>query len=604
MAITINQEPTTSGYQINQTEPDSNSVLNTTGQDGSNFLSRVLGFEKANSFYTDFYNNLLTTGNAPPINSLWLVFIQDIPATGTILNTQNGYQIKDGATSFGNENFQKAANEGRRTRGVILAQGVKHTGDGSNFSREGYSNTGLWKGVLSNGRSDIQTLDISFLESNISFVDYALRPWAISVAHRGLTNPELYANNITVWHLSKMGAGANFKRRKVIKYHNCFPINIDQQEYNYAEDNMDMKRVVSFGYHYYTLEDADANVLDLLSYTSSERGILGQIKGYLKNQTDSAFDTLKSSLGANSVSQYLNNIVERGQSFADSLITNTIQGAVTNFAGTVQDAVDGAIRDFTSDGLRRGNEVVTGVAERTNEAVNRLIGNDPNADTVNGVNINLVETPTDDYIERNVQNASYDRLESHGYVERSVNPDDAINKILPKMPNEELASAAEVNTDKQINQNDTPDNSANGVTNNLDGSITISREKSEGNPNADTPNFLGSPTTNLLNYIEKKVSTDDVPTYANGLKDSIPNNGFRTALDESNIRNDSTSKQVNVNDGNPSISTRFNQVNTNRNDGEVSNNITYKQVNIKQNDSDASNNVSYVNKRVSENDAL
>ena len=115
---------------------------------------------------------------------------------------------------------------------------------------------------------------------------------------------------------------------------------------------------------------------------------------------------------------------------------------------------------------------------------------------------------------------------------------------------------------------------------------------------------MGSPTTNLLNYIEKKVSTDDVPTYANGLKDSIPNNGFRTALDESNIRNDSTSKQVNANDGNPSISTRFNQVNTNRNDGEVSNNITYKQVNIKQNDSDASNNVSYVNKRVSENDAL
>ena len=491
----------------NGTQPDS-SLLNTTGFNNTGgvfshraggLLDTLLGTGKADSFYTDFYNNLLTTANAPQINSLWLVFIDSLPNSEIIephLNKDNS----DLTSSW----YIKAAEEGHRPRGIIIAQGVKHVGDGSKFSRDGYANTGLWKGILSNGRSDLEQLSISFLETNLSFVDYALRPWAIAVSHNGLTDKRVRANSITVWHLARMGAGVNLARRKVIKYHNCFPTAIDSQEYNYRGDDLAIQRQITFGFSHYTMENADSNILNILSYGKKENAFLS----FLKNQANDALENAQQQFGANNIQQYINNIVERGKSFGESLFTNTVQGAVTNVSGAIQGAIDGAIRDVTSQGLSMGVDAVNAIADATNGAIASLTGSNSNSDTVrNGGSENVNEINKAGQAATDKMSSS--RLTKYGYIEKQINAEDSVHHVI-KNPIKEQSIPAVISTNKEINKNDVP-NFLSPTTNTQEGGISIPRQVATKANDTDTPNFINN--SNLLYYKEKSINKNDTPKY-------------------------------------------------------------------------------------------
>lgn len=576
------------------TSPNAGELLNTTGFNNTGgifsspaegLLSSLLGTGKANSFYKEFYDSLLTTANAPPINSLWLVFIQDLPPASILTD-----HIDKDNSSLSTKWYTKASSEGRRPRGIILAQGVKHVGDGTKFSREGYANTGLWKGMLSNGRNDIEQLQISFLESNVSFVDYALRPWAIAVAHQGLTNPFVRANSISVWHLGKMGAGVNLARRKVITYHNCFPTSIDSQEYNYSGDDINIKRQVSFGFSHYTMENADEAVLNILTYGEQESGILGMAKSFLKNQANEAMENLQQQFGASSIQQYVNNIVERGKSFASSLISNTVQGAVTNVAGAIQGAVDGAIRDVTGAGFSAGVDAVNAIADATNEAVDSITGANPNRDTPRATRVN-----TSGGVERQAralsEKESARRLTTYGYVEKKIREDDTVNHIFTK-PEEEKLVPAVVNVNKEINQNDVPNFVTDEVIDLAEGGIEIPRVFATGTQDDDTPVFTKS--YDLLYYKEKTINEDDTPKYVT----TLPNS--RTGASSVNKAVDATS------DSNISSveNTLISQRSINPNDSKIGDDIPmYEEKEIAQNDSDASRGVNFNRKYTNEQDS-
>jgi hypothetical protein len=485
----------------------------------------------------------------------------------------------------------------------------------------------------------------------VSFVDYALRPWTIAVSHRGLTDPSLYARTITVWHLTKMGAKRNMAKRKVFKYHNCFPISIDQQEYNYSGDDINIKRAVSFGYHYYTVEDADDEVLNLLNFSSQEKSAIGKALDFfgLGNIGDQALDQIRSQFGANSVSQYLNNIVERGKSFTRSVVSNTVQGAISNVGGAVQGAVDGAIRDVTSQGLAAGNRAVNAIADTANDAVNSIAGSNPNSDTVNGVNVNLSGGSVNTAGQSSSENASVGRLAKYGYVEKFFNTEDSPIHILP-ITDTEQADVVEdslVEVSLPVNSNDVPNFTGDEVTE-VDGGISIARPStSNENPNDDTPNFLNGPSTNLLYYKEKRVNENDTTSFVSTSPDSKPINAFKKGTDqatESNIdavenafsnfvennkddsnigenlndyveieisQNDSTPSdslsfepiQISESDSNPSDSIEYNQVNVSDNDSNPSDSIKYNQVNVAENDSNPSDSITFNQLSVSENDS-
>jgi hypothetical protein len=608
-------------------QPDGSKLLNTAGFNSGDgilgraggFLNNILGINKANSFYDEFLNSFLQTGNSLPLNNLWLVFIQDLPPAGVISESY----ITNEFNSLGSSWYEKASKESKRPRGVIIAQGVKHVGDGIKYSRDGYKNTGLITGIYSNGRADFNELSISFLENNISFVDYALRPWSVAVAHEGLTNSSVVANSITVWHLGKMGERTNFARRKVIKYHGCFPTTIDQQEYNYGGNGEPkMLRQVSFGYRYYTMESADNAVLDLITYGNQERSILNSLKGFINKQAENALSDLKSQFGANSVSQYLNNIVERAKSFGESLVSNTVQGVVTNVAGGIQGAIDGAIRDVTSETFNAQNSLVN----RVSETVNSITSGNSNRDVPRGTN---VKESTDIIKQENnsVNNLNNRRLNPLNYTEKNVNQEDTVTFLRSSEEEAENREIVSIELNKTINSSDTPNNLSTDITNLEGGGISINRSFASSGSNNDTPNFLQN--NSLLYYFERNINEDDTPRFVSipsefnkkiNQNDNVTNlstntntdkqiGGFSNAVSETSERSVNYTenslileKEVNSNDsniGDELVEYVEKEINSNDSDIEVDSSL----ININQNDSTPSQSIKYVDKKVNENDS-
>lgn len=588
-------------------EKNPSELLNTTGYNsGDGFFGKIsfnnlLGIDEKNGFHEEFYTNLLNSAQCPPINALWLVFINGMPTKG-IAGKDQTYTEKDNATEFTEEGYNIASKMANGARGILIAQGVKHTGDGTNFTRQGYSNTGLFKGVLSNGRSEINTLDISFLESNVSFVDYALRPWAISVAHNGLTDPLVYANTIEVWHLSKMGANTNLATRKIFTYHNCFPINIDQQEYNYGGDDVKVQRQVSFGYHYYTMKDPEEAVIKLIENDSKD-------KGFVSGLLDNLAGKLKSQFGANSVEQYLSNIVDRAKSFATSAITNTATGAVTNISGAVQGAVDGAIRDVTSTGFKVGNDAVSSIANAANNAVNSIVGSNPNKDT-SKFSGSAGSTVTNARVGSTEESASKDRLESYGYIEKTINTDDSPMHLLPLVDSEDIPQAI-VDVNVQINPNDSPNHVTKDVTELAEGGITINRTVNDGDPNADTPKFLNS-GSDLLYYVEKNISEDDSNPSQSVDANLKSNSTFNSAVErasDSNISAVENALEVTLEDvsGDSVIGDNiptYVEKEVEYSDSNPSQSVNFESKQINKNDSNPSQSVNIINKTNNKNDSL
>ena len=62
------------------------------------------------------------------------------------------------------------------------------------------------KTVVGNSRNDFNKLDMVFLDTNTSFVENVIRPWAIVTSHLGMiayppNDPSNYRTNITLYKL-------------------------------------------------------------------------------------------------------------------------------------------------------------------------------------------------------------------------------------------------------------------------------------------------------------------------------------------------------------------------------------------------------------------
>ncbi len=232
------------------------------------------------NFYDSFLTNFLQTGNGMAANSLWLLFIHTLPSTAAINEVVFKQEKYDDIVRP--MDAARTISEKPNQKGLVLAQGVVVNGESLNVDRIGVKNTGYIQGMVGMGRTAFPTLDIKILENNISFSDYFIRPWIISVGHKSLKDQNL-KSNITVWFLGKTNGfgGAEAQNpflRKAITYENCSPISIDKCEYNYSGTDMVKERSVSFVYTNYTFTPPDELLLELVSNHAETR------KSY--NETD------------------------------------------------------------------------------------------------------------------------------------------------------------------------------------------------------------------------------------------------------------------------------------------------------------------------------
>lgn len=207
-----------------------------------------------------YFLDLLSRYNtAIPIQSQWMLVVNAFPSA--IIEQVKEYEAF--AKSDKSDSWNISAHIDRltedavqKTKGCIFAQDVKMPPDGIGVERVGDFNGAYVKGGITTTRTDFGTLDASFLETNLSFVDLVLRPWAIMSAHKSLIARSAGGNNlktnIDVYHLGKNGAYTEMVVRKHYTFYNCVPVSIDSEVYSYTGEKV-QQRQVSFAYSYYTI---------------------------------------------------------------------------------------------------------------------------------------------------------------------------------------------------------------------------------------------------------------------------------------------------------------------------------------------------------------
>lgn len=510
-------------------------ALETTNEN-TGILENLFSFNEKESFYTHFYNSFLTLANSLPLNNLWVAYIVNIPAHVPMI--AQSYESKWGVVE---PEFTKVKTMADDPKGLLIAQGVKIIGDGFGTERMGYKNTGYIQGVVGMGRNPFEVLSISFMENNVSFVDYVLRPWSIAVAHNSLKDSSL-KTNIIVWHLSKMGANKDLARRKVTVYEDCAPINIDTCEYNYTGTGDVLKqRNVQFVFNKYHMESIDSTLLDLIQ--AGPPGFL-----------DKMLDGLKRQFGANDPKQYVNNLIDKAKDFGKDLVGGTVGRIVTNAGGKISDTINSAINGLESSARGAANNLVGSVNDLVGNAIDKLAGNKDN-DSIGGRggagnSMSLGQLQALD------TNRQLTQLQgSEFYKEVKIREDDYSEHVRPTITDNQY-SLLKVDTDKKVEKAYIERLVNRDPTNNNQEFPDVS------NANDDTVMY-----NTPLNYTLKEIDQNDTV----GLLDKIPYKDIKT--DQSDYVS-----------GKHDLST-YVENNTNKNDFIEKHDLsTFKQVNISEND--------------------
>lgn len=143
------------------------------------------------------------------------------------------------------------------TKGCMFAQAVSLPGESNQVNPEGLQQSGFIRTFSGAGRDPFANLQISFLDTNISFVDNVIRPWVVATAHLGLIAREgedNYRCNISVYKLGVISVDKTpFVLQKYTFFGAC-PVSVTGEEYNYTQTQSPINREASFIYHYYTID--------------------------------------------------------------------------------------------------------------------------------------------------------------------------------------------------------------------------------------------------------------------------------------------------------------------------------------------------------------
>lgn len=150
----------------------------------------------------------------------------------------------------------------QQTKGCLFAQAVQIPGESTVANPEGIQMNGFIRTFSGGGRNPFTNLQISFLETNVSFVDNVIRPWTVATAHLGLiarSGTDNYRCNISVYKLGVISSNAYPYVACKYTFYGACPIDVSGEEYNYTQTTSPVNREATFIYHYYTVETGRNN---------------------------------------------------------------------------------------------------------------------------------------------------------------------------------------------------------------------------------------------------------------------------------------------------------------------------------------------------------
>lgn len=171
-----------------------------------------------------------------------------------------------------------------RKKGLLFAQAVNLPGESTIVNPEGIQKNHYIQTATGDGRSPYasNSLNVSFLETNISFVDNVIRPWVITTARLGMvarSGSDQYRQEITMY---KLGVYAPQEPPFVLckyTFYGACPIEVSAEEYNYSPTTGAINRDVTFVYHHYKVEVPDSpaitknNLAPLATKSTNRKGV-------------------------------------------------------------------------------------------------------------------------------------------------------------------------------------------------------------------------------------------------------------------------------------------------------------------------------------------
>ena len=234
---------------------------------------RASSYSDANEL--SYFRTLLGTPEfSIPLGSNFFIQIANIPTA--IDSTGNLNYFEPGRTAGwniadGTDNLIRKHNEtGEAANGACLfANGITPPVEAINVARVGMNASfnehsgGLLDGVVTKSRKQQDSVAISFLETNQSFIDFVIRPWVILTSHVGLIartpgSRDDVKSTITATFFSKHNGEVS--PRKIFTFFGCAPVSIDTAtSYDYGTNAVNTIKT-TWAYNYYTLAFTNVRV--------------------------------------------------------------------------------------------------------------------------------------------------------------------------------------------------------------------------------------------------------------------------------------------------------------------------------------------------------
>jgi hypothetical protein len=147
-------------------------------------------------------------------------------------------------------------------KSCMLIQAIQIPGESTTVNVEGTQINGFLRSYIGAGRDAYNALQMSFLDTNISFVDNTIRAWVIATSHLGMLarkGDDNYRCNFSVY---KLGVTSRDEPPTVLQkytFYGACPVSVGSEEWNYSMATSFMPRDVTFIYHYYTLDSVTDN---------------------------------------------------------------------------------------------------------------------------------------------------------------------------------------------------------------------------------------------------------------------------------------------------------------------------------------------------------
>ena len=190
-----------------------------------------------------------------PLNNIWSVEFEAPTDTLEIdepVVVADQWKLSEAAGSIGTAKVNKTFGWYKTN---MLANSIKIVGESVKLNRVGAVNSeGYLRGLVSQGREDFGYLDIAFIETNTSFVDFVLRPWLIAVTKESLIarKDDKKRVNITCTMYGLAGKDKDAIPRKKFIFFNSFPQSVDGEEYNFTDSEVNLRKA-SFAFTHYAM---------------------------------------------------------------------------------------------------------------------------------------------------------------------------------------------------------------------------------------------------------------------------------------------------------------------------------------------------------------